>query len=114
MERQEFVRQLTRSGVLVTPDILERIASGEITRPEDVSAPARGGGGPKLSVVIKKHDGLERMSPQDFTAYYRNRYAGLRGILMKKMQAVSINKAGTGTGEVSVMGMVRERNNSRK
>jgi hypothetical protein len=53
-----------------------------------------------------------RMSAQDFISYYNFRFGGLRDMILKKLPAVSINKAGSGFSEVSVIGMVREKRNT--
>ena len=65
-------------------------------------------GTPKQILELYKTKKLQKMSPRDFLEYYNNKYTGLRDILLKKIQAVSINKASESYSEVSVIGMVRE------
>lgn len=108
MDQQEIVKQLTQKGVIVTPEMLEKIKSGELdslavkplAEPKEKTKPT-------LSVKIRKTERLSRASTKDFISYYNARYEGLRGILLKKMTALSINKA-KGSSEASVIGMVRE------
>jgi DNA polymerase II small subunit/DNA polymerase delta subunit B len=109
MDKREIVRQLTQRGVLVTPEVLERIESGEIKAPDSQPA-TQPRERARLSATIRKTEKLKRMSPKDFVSYYSNRYNGLRKMLAEKMQAVSINRVGDITTEVAVIGMVRERN----
>ncbi len=112
MDPEKILKQLTGRGVLVTPEMMERIKSGDLqgigpappTEKEGGRAPKTG-----LSVKIRNVEKKERMSPQDFTLYYNRRYGALRDMLLKKMSAVSINKAGDTFSEVSLIGMVREK-----
>ena len=107
MDRRETVRMLTRKGIIVTPEVLERAEKQGFDGAVDTEA--RTSPKAKLSVLIRKTELLDRMSTSDFTAYYNNRYNGLKNILLKKVGAVSINKAEEGVSGVSVIGMVRER-----
>jgi DNA polymerase II small subunit/DNA polymerase delta subunit B len=107
MDRRETVRMLTRKGIIVTPEVLERAERLGLDRA--VGAEAKASSKTKLSVLIRKTELVEMMSTNDFTTYYNNRYSGLKDILLKKMDAVSINKAAEGVSGVSVIGMVRER-----
>jgi hypothetical protein len=110
MDKKDIVRQLTQRGVLVTPEVLERIESGEIKVPDSQLLTAQPKEKSKLSVVIRKNERLKRMSPKDFVSYYNSRYNGLRKMLAEKMQAVSINRVRDITSEAAVIGMIRERN----
>lgn len=111
MNREEVVRDLTRRGVVVTPEILESIESGIPTEQALAQAEGRPKKEPKarLSVKIRGAPPTPRMSPEDFTSYYKSRYEGLRGMLLRGMDAISINRAKESFSEVSVIGMVRER-----
>jgi hypothetical protein len=107
MNIQEMVRELTRNGVVVTPDMLSRMrnegpeAFSILLRPKDRARSL-------LTVKTRVPEALERMSASDFAAYYADRHRRLSSVLLKRMDVVSINKAG-GFGEVSVAGMVKER-----
>jgi DNA polymerase II small subunit/DNA polymerase delta subunit B len=110
MDQQEIVRHLTQKGVIVTPEMLKKIKSGELdSLAVQTTAKPKEKAKPTLSVKIKKTERLSRMSPKDFVSYYNTRYEGLKEILLKKMTALSINKARE-TAEASVIGMVKEKN----
>ena len=112
MEPEQVLKKLTEKGVMVTPDMMKRIRSGELgisdqVAPSDVGERRR----PKTGLVVKTSSvsRKDRLSTQDFIKYYNNRFDGLRSIILKKMGAVSINKLSDGHSLVSVIGMVRER-----
>lgn len=112
MQPEQILRKLTEKGILVTPGMMEGIRSGELSYESITgSPPGKPSPGRKhmLSVKTKNTARMERMSPQDFIKYYNNRFDGVKAILLKKMDAVSINKLADGFSDVSVIGMVRER-----
>jgi hypothetical protein len=112
MDREEIVRALTKRGIIVTPGVLERIESGMPVEEAvgQAEPPARKTPKTKLLVKIRRAEPMPRMSPEDFTSYYNNRYEGLKKLLLKRVNALSINKARESFSEVSVIGMVREKN----
>jgi len=109
MDRQAVVRELTKKGIIVTPEMLEGDGPGMPHKGDASQAPLSKQPKARLSVKVARVDGLPRMSAGDFTSYYNSRYNGLRDILLKKMPALSINKARESLSEVSVIGMVKER-----
>jgi hypothetical protein len=108
MDRQARVRELTKKGILVTPEMLE---GGCPAAPKEEGARATPPKQPRsrLSVRMARTEALSRMSADDFASFYNARYTGLRDILLKKMSALSINKARESASAVSVIGMVREK-----
>lgn len=62
-----------------------------------------------LNIEIKHFPKKEKMEVKDFIDYYNMKYVGLRDILMKKLNAVSINKSKDLISTVSVIGMVKEK-----
>jgi DNA polymerase II small subunit/DNA polymerase delta subunit B len=108
MQSQDIVRELTKKGVLVTPEILKKIKDdpGSI---QDLQKKPKTGAKKRLSVKIIALKNNNRMSPQDFTAYYNNRFSKIKNMLLKKMDALSINKVKEEFSQVSVIGMVREK-----
>lgn len=111
MDRQAMVRDLTKRGILVTPEMLEG-GGPDAPRAGPAGHPPGQGSRPRarLSVSVSRPPKLSHMSAEDFISHYSARYGGLRDILLKRMQAVSISNASGSTSEVSVIGMVRERN----
>jgi hypothetical protein len=108
MTPEEAVRKLTEDGVIVTPEIMKRITSGDMSDLDAASPEHNRESSPKLSVKIRNIDGPDTMSPKDFIDYYNNRFESLKEIILGKMDAVSINKISEGQ-PASVIGMVRER-----
>jgi len=112
MDEKEMVRNLNEKGVLVTPEMMEKIRKGENAIPEEAHKTTPRPKNPKkskLSVKITKPSSMERLTPDDFRSYYTNRYNALRDILLKKMDIVSINKIKDAGKNASIIGMVRER-----
>lgn len=107
MDRKEAVRQLISRGEIPTPELIEGMISGKPpTRETDGGVKKNEG---EIQVRTLSPEKKEKLSPQDFTSYYNNKYDGLREILSSKIGAISINKARETFGEVSVIGMVREK-----
>lgn len=113
MDTESVVRELTQRGIIVTPEMLEKIRKGETglppTQPREEKKRTERPPKPTLSVKIRKTERLPKMSPQDFISYYNKRYEGLKSILLRKMEALSINKIKDTFSEVSVIGMVRDK-----
>ena len=100
MEQQDVVRELTKKGIIVTPEMFRKLREdgGPTTTPKQLAAP---GPRTKLSVRTRVSETVERVSPEDFTTHYNNRYTRLKDVLLKKMDAVSISNVGGGFSEVS-------------
>lgn len=111
MDRQAMVRDLTRRGILVTPEMLESGGPDALQALPGGNFPDPGGRSrARLSVSVLRPQHLSHMSADDFISHYNARYEGLREILLKGMRAVSISNASGSASDVSVIGMVRERN----
>ncbi len=84
--------------VFVTPDVIEKFL----------------GKTPQNKVKVKKllkKDFLEKVSVDDLTAYYRDRYERIRRFLVGKLQLfnlISVNKITQRTKRFSLIGMVKE------
>ncbi len=112
--KEGLVRRALDAGILLTPELLEGLDEGKLEkmiedskRGRDVAEGKRPG---RSRVVIKVGRAVPkgRMTPEDFTRYYNNKYEGIRDMLLRKIDAVSINKVGDSFEEVSVIGMVKE------
>ncbi len=109
MDRKGAVRELISRGEIPTPELIDRMVSGRGGgKPEERGAENKRGE-ERIGVKVLSPEKKERLSAQDFTAYYNNKYEGLREILSSKISAISINKATETFGEVGVIGMVREK-----
>jgi len=112
MDKQEIVSKLLVNQLLVSPSILEKLDEKNI---EDVIASV-----PKKVIVITdlKEDDVKirqvkihekkKMGVNDFIQYYKNRYEKIKAVLLKKMDAISINKTRGIYNSVSVIGMAKE------
>ena len=113
MEKKDIVSKFMKAGLLIQPQLLDSIEAGNIdSMIKDMKA--RG-------VVFVTEDDLERkarfaikefqqpkaLKPADLAGAYIARYNALRGLLAKKVDAVSISNASS-RGEVTVIAMVRE------
>lgn len=99
---QEIIKKLIAHGILPTCDILEKVKSEGI---DSVIYPHQ-----ESKILINKREIKKRkkLTPQDFFQYYTNKFEGIKSLLLKKMNAISINKAKTSFLPVSVIGMVQE------
>lgn len=114
--REELVKRALGAGILLTPDLLETLDENKLdqmiaeAKQKDKSVltdrekPTKS----KLVIKVSRVVPRERLVPEDFVKYYNNKYDGIRKILLKRVDAVSINKVRESYDEVSVIGMVRE------
>jgi hypothetical protein len=119
MDKQSLVREFLKKGVLVSPSTLQDMEDGKIKK-ELPSSEA------KSSVVLgEKRKGMRctlrgagaaaqkgSMTPEDAVRTYRERFEKLRGLLLRKTDAVSVKNAVRENSKVSVIGMVREADTS--
>lgn len=114
--KEELVRKALEAGLMLTPDLLEKLDDNKLeemiteardrdktflTRQETQSCS-------KIMVKVLRLSPKKRLTPNDFVSYYNNKYEGIRKFLLKKLDAVSINKVREGHEELSIIGMVRE------
>lgn len=113
--KNEIVKRALDAGILLTPALLETTDEKKLN---DMINEAKGKkpilterGVPSKSRIVLKVTRIQpkqKLTPDDFTRYYNNKYEGIKKILLKKLDAVSINKIEKSYSEVSVIGMVRE------
>jgi DNA polymerase II small subunit/DNA polymerase delta subunit B len=106
MNTADLVRELTKKGVLVTPEVLRKIKSGELTEASAAEQPAGKDG---FMVSVSAPETQAAMTPADYVSYYNSRYESLRDILLRKMRASSISNARASFSETSIIAMVREK-----
>jgi hypothetical protein len=130
MDKKELVRKLLRKGIMVTPDDLERLneenleefvrnrgfkkthANGPETQEAgdgEKSGADQSEAGTGLRISVARAEAKPRISTQDFVSFYRERFQTLRGLLAKRVDAVSINKTRNVFSNLSVIGMVKEK-----
>lgn len=83
-------------------DVKETTTKPEPTEPVPESS--------KIRVTVREPTRKEKLSPKDFVDFYNGKYEGIRDILAKKTQAVSINNTTKAFSEVNVIGMIMEKN----
>jgi DNA polymerase II small subunit/DNA polymerase delta subunit B len=113
--KSEMVRRALEAGLLLTPDILETLDEKALDR---MISEASGKGRTVLSdrgrqksnlvIKVRRAQPKNRLSPEDFVKYYNNKYEGIRKMLLKRLDAVSISNARESYSSVAVIGMVRE------
>jgi|GEM_PF-745163 len=60
-----------------------------------------------ISITIRELEQKNTLSTEDFVGYYNNKHNTIRDMLLRKVNAVSINKTNN-HGTVTIIGMVRE------
>ena len=116
MEREAIVKKLLSLGVMATPDILERIEKSGL---DAYLGNIRNGGcmvmeegaskGDALRCCVGQVSGKPEMTPEDFVQANVEKFKRIRDLLLRKMDAVSINNIGMTSSKLSVVGMVREK-----
>jgi DNA polymerase II small subunit/DNA polymerase delta subunit B len=113
--KEGLVRKALEAGILLTPDLLENLDEEKLREMIDEAKqkdrsiltererPVKG----RLVIKVRRAVPKPKLVPEDFARYYRSKYEGISRLLLKKLDAVSINKVGE-YGEVSVIGMVRD------
>ncbi len=113
MNKKEIVKKFLEHGVMLSPEVLDKINENNI---EDFLSRAaktektRPKGTKETGIKIRMREAIQKqkMSTKDFIDYYNNRYNGIRNVLIKKMSAVSVGNAKKSFSDVSVIGMVKE------
>jgi hypothetical protein len=118
MEKEDIVRKLLSRGVMVSPDILEKIKDGGVDaflEKTDTGACAVVGAGAKegerLSCTIGAPGERGEMTPEDAAGANAEKYERIRKMLLRKVDAVSINNLGRSSSKVCVIGMVKDKVN---
>jgi hypothetical protein len=107
MNKKRILSIFLEEGVLVTPELLETINEGNYKETlESLRARSEQEEGKTKTVAEKKR---REATVKDFLDYYNKKYELLKGILLKKMNAVSINKGRKIFSKTSIIGRVREK-----
>jgi DNA polymerase II small subunit/DNA polymerase delta subunit B len=114
--KEDIVRKALEAGIMLTPGLLETLDEKKLeemireakqkdkTLLTEREKPSKS----KLIIKVKRVVPKAKLKPEDFTKYYNNKYEGIKKLLLKKLDAVSINKVGESYEEISVIGMVKE------
>jgi hypothetical protein len=112
MDKQSLVREFLKKGVLVSPTALEEMekdkSKGELHPKEPGSCVVLGEKKKGIRCTLKGTVIPSSITPQDAVRAYRERFEKLRGMMLRKTDAVSVKNAAKESSKVSVIGMVRE------
>jgi hypothetical protein len=116
MDKQQLVKELLSKGVMVTPQMLEKIVE------EDTSRILKDASGSTCTVVheqepqsksvkfrIRETEQPRDISPNDVIRANIRRYEALRKMLLRRISAVSISNSRGTSSRITLLGMVRER-----
>ncbi|RLI97256.1 MAG: hypothetical protein DRO99_03245 [Candidatus Aenigmatarchaeota archaeon] len=135
MNKSEMVKMILDKGMLISPSLLERLSEETLTsilkngsrkdvvldaipehapKAEAIEAPKKSGPQkqktePAIRIEVVQHERKENLSPEDFVKCYNDRYEKIRRMLLKKTDAISINKIRDSATAVTSIGIVREK-----
>lgn len=115
MSKPEIISKFLESGLLLSPDVLERIDANNFetllntakSRNEIIITKIEE---PQISASIRQFSQKSTLTPKDFVEYYSKKYEKLGQILSQKIQPISINRLSG--GQESIIGMVLELTNN--
>jgi hypothetical protein len=113
MDKQSLVREFLKKGMLISPSALEEMekdrAKSEIHPKGAGSCVVLGEKKKGIRCTIKGTAAQKgSMTPEDAIRSYRERFEKLRGLMLRKTDAVSVKNAAKENSKISVIGMVRE------
>ncbi len=115
MDREAIVKKLLCLGVMATPDVLEKIEKsgldaylGSIRSGACMVMEEGASKGESLRCCIGQVSAKPEITPEDFVEANADRFKRIRGLLLRKMDAVSINNMGMSSSKLSVVGMVKD------
>jgi hypothetical protein len=119
MEKEAIVKKLLSLGVMATPETLKKIETGGLDAflekikkdscmviQEDVGDGETGEG---VTCCVQETSTKTEMTPDDIVQANGERYKKISNLLLRKMDAVSINNIGRTNTKLSVVGMVKEK-----
>jgi hypothetical protein len=110
LERKRIIRTFLERGILLSPEELAKINENNYTefleKHEKKGRPEPGKEKSKTTVTSGKP--AEKITVDDFIKNHTENYEFLKGILLKKTDAVSINKGRKIFHEVSIIGRAKE------
>jgi len=101
MKKEEIVKKLLDRGLMLSPETISSITDDNIDQYIDEKED-------ELKISMREVKENKKLTVQDFVEYYNSRFNGLKNILLKKVDAISINKLKKVYSDVSIIGMVKE------
>jgi len=114
--KKEIVKKALEAGILLTPSLMETLDEKKLEemineakqKDKTILTERDKAAGVKLVIRVKRVLPKTKLTPEDFAKYYNNKYEGIKKLLLKKLDAVSINKVRESYDKISVIGMVKE------
>jgi len=108
MNKKQILSMFLKEGVLVPPDLLVKINEDNY---EEILKSLKGEGtsGKETKKTFKTEKRRKESSVKDLLDHYSRKYEFLKGVLLKKVNAVSINKGKKIFSKTSIIGRVKER-----
>ncbi|NIO21515.1 MAG: hypothetical protein GTN76_12435 [Candidatus Aenigmarchaeota archaeon] len=106
MNKKQIISVFLKEGVMVPPTLLETINEDNY---EDILRELKEGKKEKPKIKTENKKKRKEATVKDFLDYYGKKYEILKGVLLKKMDAVSINKGKKIFSKTSIIGRVREK-----
>lgn len=100
MNKKEIVSKFFERGVLLCPDVLEKITLETEIPPSQLVL---------THLPQKPEAGKAQLTVKDVADFYREKYEGIKEMLLKRLSPTSISSAKKNFAEVSIIGMVREK-----
>jgi hypothetical protein len=129
MDRKIAVKRFFDEGILISPTILDGVSENNIdnvirTAKErnmkfignlsflSAPSPKTEGIDPShgIEVILTEPPEKKKLSPKDFADFYKSKYEGIRELLLKKTQAVSISNIKSTFSDATAIGMIKEMN----
>lgn len=107
MDKTEIVKKFYESGILVSPKELRDLSEEEINRILETGK-KESADKKNLSISLPPDERKRRVSAQDFIDYYNSKYEKIKGMLLKRMDVVSITNAGADPSPCGIIGIVKE------
>ena len=112
MGKEEIVKKFFEKGFLISPKVLEEVDEENLDEVlksvEKKEIFIESIKKPKFSVKIREINIKNKLSPHDFIEYFNNKYEGIKKLLVKKINPVSINKVSNFNSNVDIIGIVKE------
>lgn len=108
MNKKQILSMFLKDGVLVPPDMLEKTNEENykeiLESLKEKREPEK-----RAKTTTEAVEGKKEATVKDFLDYYNRKYEFLKGVLLKKLDAVSINKGKKIFSKTSIIGRIKEK-----
>lgn len=106
MNKKGIISFFLKEGIMLSPELLERINENN---KEEILRELKGENKEEGEKKEERNERGRGVSVEDVLKYYRKKYEIMSNILLKKLDAVSINKGKKIFSKTSIIGRVKER-----